>query len=146
MLLFREKPITSSQFNAIQEKTYYEFSPEFWFDNDFEIKSNMTAKLLSFCYTHYLSLPKILSIFDVHISKYCRGKLLLQSTHRIQFPNFRVWSVLYKIVLNGPVNIALYTRKNLTTCSKSANKPLTSCLRIACYKLSTSLEQVVNNL
>ena len=39
-----------------------------------------------------------------------------------------------------------YTRKNLTTCSKSANKPLTSCVRTACYKLSTSLEQVVNNL
>ena len=39
-----------------------------------------------------------------------------------------------------------YTRKNLTTCSKSANKPLTSCVRTACYKLSTSLEQAVNNL
>ena len=39
-----------------------------------------------------------------------------------------------------------YTRKNLTTCSKSANKPLTSCVRTACFKLSTSLEQVVNNL
>ena len=35
-----------------------------------------------------------------------------------------------------------YTRKNLTTCSKSANKPLKTCPRIACYKLSTSLEQV----
>ena len=37
-----------------------------------------------------------------------------------------------------PVNIyfemPMYTRKNLTTCSKSANKP------------STSLEQAVNNL
>ena len=39
-----------------------------------------------------------------------------------------------------------YTRKNLTTCIKSANNPLTSCLGTACYKLSTSLEQVVNNL
>ena len=39
-----------------------------------------------------------------------------------------------------------YTRKNLTTCSKSANKPLTSCLRTACYKLSTSCQQVWNNL
>ena len=29
---------------------------------------------------------------------------------------------------------------------KSANKPSTSCVRMACYKLSTSLEQVVNNL
>ena len=40
----------------------------------------------------------------------------------------------------------LYTRKNLTTCSKSANKPSTSCVRTACYKFSTSLEQAVNNL
>ena len=28
-----------------------------------------------------------------------------------------------------------YTCKNLTTCSKSANKPSTSCVRTACYKL-----------
>ena len=33
-----------------------------------------------------------------------------------------------------------------TTCSESANKPPTSCVRMACSKLSTSLEQVVNNL
>ena len=39
-----------------------------------------------------------------------------------------------------------YKRKNLTTCSKSANKPSTNCVRTACYKLSTSLEQAVNNL
>ena len=39
-----------------------------------------------------------------------------------------------------------YTRKNLPTCSKSANKPSTSCVRTTCYKLSTSLEQAVNNL
>ena len=38
------------------------------------------------------------------------------------------------------------TYKNLTACSKSANKPSTSCVRTACYKLSTSLEQAVNNL
>ena len=38
------------------------------------------------------------------------------------------------------------TRKNLTSCNKSANKPSTSCVRIACPKLSTSLEQAVNNL
>ena len=42
--------------------------------------------------------------------------------------------------------LGLYTRKNLTTCSKSADKPSTSCVRTACYKLSTSLEQAVNNL
>ena len=47
---------------------------------------------------------------------------------------------------DGLVNVVLYTRKNLTTCSKSANKPSTSCVRTACYKLSTSLEQAVNNL
>ena len=39
-----------------------------------------------------------------------------------------------------------YTRKNLASCSKSANKPSTSCVRTACPKLSTSLEQAVNNL
>ena len=39
-----------------------------------------------------------------------------------------------------------YTRKNLTSCSKSANKLSTSCVRTACYKLSTSLEQAANNL
>ena len=43
-------------------------------------------------------------------------------------------------------NVTDYTRKNLTTCSKSANKSSTSCVRTACYKLSTSLEQAVNNL
>jgi hypothetical protein len=38
------------------------------------------------------------------------------------------------------------TRENLTSCSKSANKSSTSCVRTACPKLSTSLEQTVNNL
>ena len=38
-----------------------------------------------------------------------------------------------------------YTRKNFTSCSKSANKPSTSCVRTACLKLSTSLEQRVNS-
>jgi hypothetical protein len=36
--------------------------------------------------------------------------------------------------------------KPLISCSKSANKSLTSCVRTACPKLSTRLEQVVNNL
>ena len=40
----------------------------------------------------------------------------------------------------------VYTRKNLTSCSKSTNKPSTSCVRTACPKLSTGLEQFVNNL
>jgi hypothetical protein len=39
----------------------------------------------------------------------------------------------------------LPTRKNLTSCSKSANKPSTSCVRTACPKLSTSMEQLVYN-
>jgi hypothetical protein len=39
-----------------------------------------------------------------------------------------------------------HTCKNLTSCSKSANKPSTSCVRTACPKLSASLEQVVNNV
>jgi hypothetical protein len=43
-------------------------------------------------------------------------------------------------------NFCSYTRKNLTSCSKSANKPSTSCVRTACWELSTSLEQAVNNL
>ena len=42
--------------------------------------------------------------------------------------------------------LTLVHTKNLTTCSKSANKPSTSCVHTACYKLSTSLEQAVNNL
>jgi hypothetical protein len=40
----------------------------------------------------------------------------------------------------------VYKRKYLASCSKSANKPSTSCVRTACPKLSTSLEQSVNNL
>ena len=47
---------------------------------------------------------------------------------------------LYKVMLTK------YTRKNPRTCSKSANKPSTSCVRMACYKLSTSLEQAVSSL
>ena len=43
-------------------------------------------------------------------------------------------------------SLTKYTCKNVTTCSKSANKPSTSCVRMACCKLSTSLEQAVNNL
>ena len=42
-------------------------------------------------------------------------------------------------------NTRIYTRKNLT-CGRFVNKPSTSCLRTACHKLSTSLEQAVNNL
>ena len=45
----------------------------------------------------------------------------------------------------GFYNLYTRTRKNLTSCSKSANKPSTSCVRTACPKLSTSLEQAVNN-
>ena len=61
----------------------------------------------------------------------------------------KIYLLLYKIILFlEKLNLLKkrYTRKNLTTCSKSANKPSTSCVRTACYKLSTSLEQAVNNL
>ena len=41
----------------------------------------------------------------------------------------------------------VYMWKNLTSCSKFAtNKLSSSCDRTACPKLSTSLEQAVNNL
>ncbi len=36
--------------------------------------------------------------------------------------------------------------QHLTACSKSANKPSTSCVRTACPKLSISMQQAVNNL
>ena len=39
-----------------------------------------------------------------------------------------------------------FTHVKISTCSKSANKPSTSCVRTACFKLSTSFEQAVNNL
>jgi hypothetical protein len=39
--------------------------------------------------------------------------------------------------------INIYTRKNLTCCSKSANKPSTSCVLTACPKLPTSVEEAV---
>jgi hypothetical protein len=39
-----------------------------------------------------------------------------------------------------------YTRKNLTSCNKSANKPSTSCVRATCPKLPTSLEQAVTDI
>jgi hypothetical protein len=41
----------------------------------------------------------------------------------------------------SPIRYLLkYTRKNLTSCNKSANKPSTRCIRTACHKLSTGLE------
>jgi hypothetical protein len=40
----------------------------------------------------------------------------------------------------------LLTRKNFTSCNKFVNKPSTSCFRTACHKLSTVLEQLVDNL
>ena len=48
---------------------------------------------------------------------------------------------------NFSITLPVYTRnKNLTACSKSVNKPLTSCVRIACPKLSRGLKQLVDNL
>ena len=40
----------------------------------------------------------------------------------------------------------MYTRKNLTSCNKSANKPSTRGIRTACHKLPTGLEQLVTTL
>jgi hypothetical protein len=62
-------------------------------------------------------------------------------------------TMLHKIIYNDLTHqlhilidfVIDYTRKNLTSCSKSANKPSTSCVRTACPKLSTSMEQVVNS-
>ena len=42
--------------------------------------------------------------------------------------------------------VRTHVKVSLTSCSKSANKLSTSCVRTACPKLSTSLEQTVNNL
>jgi hypothetical protein len=39
-----------------------------------------------------------------------------------------------------------YKMWDFCVCNKSANKPSTSCVRTACPKLSTSLEQAVSNL
>ena len=41
---------------------------------------------------------------------------------------------------------ASYTRKNAQVCYKSVYKLLTRCIRTACHKLSTGLEQLVDNL
>ena len=55
--------------------------------------------------------------------------------------------LLEKVCTELPRYLCTY-RKSLTSCSKSANKPSISCVRTACPKLSTSLEQAVkvNNL
>ena len=43
------------------------------------------------------------------------------------------------------VDITKVTCTRLTSCSESANKPSTICVYNACYKLSSSLEQAINN-
>ena len=40
--------------------------------------------------------------------------------------------------------VRYYTCENLTTCSKSAHKPLTSFVRTACYKLLTTYSKFVD--
>jgi hypothetical protein len=70
----------------------------------------------------------------------------------INYAIFHAWIFLLnkyymlRMLCDKRVYRLLYRRKSLTSCSKSANKPSTSCLRTACPKLSTSLEQAVNNL
>ena len=39
-----------------------------------------------------------------------------------------------------------YTRKNAQVCYKSVHNLLTRCIRTACHKLSTGLEQLVTTL
>ena len=75
------------------------------------------------------------------------GKLVATQHTVLPFEfKYKMLTILCKyFVQNKPFGIT-YTRNNLTTCSKSANKPPTSCVRTACYKLSTSLEQAVKNL
>ena len=38
-------------------------------------------------------------------------------------------------------NVVVYTRKNLTTCNKSADKPSTRCVRTACSKVVNKMFQ-----
>jgi hypothetical protein len=90
-------------------------------------------------------------------------KCILNSTikssfFRMQNSNSYLWIYLQKVVVVCvwitwkrylKRGVPVYRRKNLISCSKSANKPSTSCVRTACPKLSTSLEQAVkscNNL
>jgi hypothetical protein len=47
--------------------------------------------------------------------------------------------VFFTVLLNN-------TRKNAQVCYKSVHKLLTRCVRTACHKLSTGLEQLVDNL
>ena len=52
-------------------------------------------------------------------------------------------------MLTWHLSNVFYTRKNLVSCSKSANKSSTSCVRTACPKLSTSFNKLLttcNNL
>jgi hypothetical protein len=53
-----------------------------------------------------------------------------------------LWNEVYGASRESP---ACHTQ-NLTSCSKLVYKPSTSCVRTACPKLSTSMEQAVNNL
>ena len=57
---------------------------------------------------------------------------------------FAHWEIAYGG--GGGTSVPKYTRKNLTTCSKSADKPSTSCVRMACYNLSTSPERSCQQL
>ena len=60
---------------------------------------------------------------------------------RTQKSEYTSYNFLYVSTLTE-----IYTGKNLTSCSKSANKPSTSCVSTACPNLSTRLGQAVNNL
>jgi hypothetical protein len=74
------------------------------------------------------------------------GKRLVFVTALLQLVDKLAASLLCKhILLTSCEILRVYTRKNLTSCSTSANKPSTSCVRIACPKLSTSMEQLVKS-
>jgi hypothetical protein len=55
-----------------------------------------------------------------------------------------IYGLQYMLIRIGYKNNQHYARKNLTSCSKSANQPSTSCV-CACPKLSTSMGQLVNS-
>ena len=59
-----------------------------------------------------------------------------------QYYFFKKIFVTLLLIIQPPMSNVVLLRKNLTT----ENKPSTSCVRTACYKLSTCLEQFVNKL
>ena len=61
------------------------------------------------------------------------------------FLHFGKLNIRY-VIKENTLFLHRYTRKNLTTCSKSANKPSTSCVRMACQQVWNKLLTTCNNL